>query len=153
MRVAQTWWMRIVYLLLLWFVGWNHAPSNQRNSGDCPELDRRGEQWCWPNSLLGSVKCSTGSTALKENEEECGEMHGMFPRVSGIAHAREHSARVRRSVRGNGGCFNPRMGVFACLVPVSWHVLGGWEPWVAVSRMREAVSRPWEWPERGICGV
>ena len=154
MRVAKTWWVRIVYFVLLLFVEWNHAPGDQRNSGDCPELDLRGEQWRWPNSLLGSVKCSTGSTASKENGEECGEMHGMLPRVSGITNAREHSAWVRRSVHGNGGCFNLRVVVFVCLRPMSPDVLRGWVPKTVSSpewAESVAVSRPWEWPERGIC--
>ena len=154
MRVAKTWWVRIVYFVLLLFVEWNHAPGDQRNSGDCPELDLRGEQWRWPNSFLASVRCSTGSTASKENGEECGETHGMPPRVGCITNAREHSAWVRRSVRGNGGCFNLRVVVFVCLTPMSPDVLRGWVPKTVSSpewAESVAVSRPWEWPERGIC--
>ena len=144
MRVAKTWWVRIVYFVLLLFVEWNHAPSDQRNSGDCPELDLRGEQCRWPNSLLGSVKYSTGSTASKENREECGETQGMLPRVSGITNAREHSAGARRSVRGNGGYFNLRVVVFVCLTPMSSDVPPEWPsvkdrvwPWVGPESGRE----------------
>ena len=81
-------------------------------------------------------------------------MHGMLPRVSGITNAREHSAWVRRSVRGNGGCFNLRVVVFVCLTPMSPDVLRGWVPKTVSSpewAESVAVSRPWEWPERGIC--
>ena len=149
MRVATTWWVRIVYFVLLLFVEWNHAPGDQRNSGDCPELDLRGEQWRWPNSLLGSVKCSTGSTASKENGEECGETHGMLPRVSGITNAREHSAWVRRSVCGNGGCFQPES---CCLCVPGADELARPErlrarPCVALSGLREW---PWVGPKSGL---
>ena len=149
MCVAKTWWVRIVYFVLLLFVEWNHAPGDQRNSGDCPELDLMGEQWRWPNSLLGSVKCSTGSTASKENGEECGETHGMLPRVNGITNARELSAGVRRSVRGNGGCFNLRVVVFVCLTLTSPDVLRGWVP-KTVSSPSGLRAWPWVGPESGL---
>ena len=83
----------------------------------------------------------------------CGEMHGMLPRVSSITNAREHSAWVCRNVRGNGGCFDPRVGVFVCLTPMSPDVPRGWVPKTVSSpewAESVAVSRPWEWPERGI---
>ena len=126
------------------------VPGDQRNSGDCPGLDLRGEQWRRPNSLLESVKNSTCSTASKENGKECGVRHGMLPRASGITNAREHSSWVRRSVRGNGRCFNPRVGVFVCLTPMSPDVLRGWVPKTVSSpewAESVAVSRPWEWPK------
>ena len=125
-RDGEEW--RHFMFISLWSI--THVPGDQRNSGDCPELDLRGEQWRGPNSLLGSVKYSTGSTASKENGEECGKMHRMLPRVSGITNAREHSAGVRRSVRGNGGCFNLEL----------WS-LCVWRRWVRTSLRSDRVSK------------
>ena len=76
---------------------------------------------------------------------QCGEMHGMFPRVCGIRNSREHSAWVRRSVHGNGGCFNPRV-VFMCLTPMSPDVLSGWvQKTMSSPEWAERVAMSWPW--------
>ena len=60
----------------------------------------------------------------------CGVRHGMLPRASGITNAREHSSGVRRSVRGNGGCFNLEL----------WS-LCVWRRWVRTSLRSDRVSK------------
>ena len=107
-----------------------------------------------PHFHFTSMRPTIPEIQLFWNLTLCGVRHGMLPRASGITNAREHSSWMRRSVRGNGGCFNPRVGVFVCLTPMSLDLLRGWVPKTVSSpewAESVAVSRPWEWPERGIC--
>ena len=61
-------------------------------------------------------------------------------------------ARVRRSVRGNGGCFDLRVGVFVCLTPMSLDVLSGWVP-KTVSSLSGLREWPWVGPENSLGGI
>ena len=146
MWVAKTWWVRIVYLLLLLFVEWNQAPGDQRKSGDCPDLDLRGEQWCWANSLLGSVKCSTGSFDSKENGEECGEITECSPEPVVLQMPGSIAQECAGASVAMAGVSTQEWGSL-CLRLMNLDILRGWVPKTLSSpewAERGAVSRPWE---------
>ena len=48
-----------------------------------------------------------------------GEIHGMGIQIQG--------SMLCKSIRGNGGCFDPRIVVFVCMTPMRSDILSGWE--------------------------